>query len=314
MKKISSEVKIGAIVLVTVAIFIYLFNYLKGSDLFTKTDTYHIIYSQINGLQESSPVEINGYQAGVVQSIKFINDGSGRLSVAISVDKNFDLPTGTSANITTATLIAGMKIVLLFGDGPGIYKSGDTIPGVIATSIIDKFSEELEPIKGNITEMISKLDSLVLSLNELFSPEFNSDIQASINNVKNITGNLSEITGSEKEALKSSLEDLSKFTAMLSSNSGELDSTLKNLASISDTLASADLGKTLASLKNSMQTTDSILKNMSKGNGTAGKLMTDDSLYVNLSSSMKSLDQLLQDMKDHPKRYVHFSVFGKKDK
>lgn len=314
MKKISDEVKIGAIALVTIAVFIYLFNYLKGSELFTKTDTYHIIYSEINGLQESSPVEINGYQAGVVQNINFINDGSGRLAVSISVDKNFDLPKGTTAEITTATLIAGMKIVLSFGEGPGIYNNGDTIPGIIATSIIDKLSDEIEPIKGNITEMITALDSLILGLNELFSPEFNSDIHASINNVKNITGNLSEITSSEKESLKSALENISKFTDMLSANTGKLDTTLNNLAAISDTLASADLGKTLLSLKGSLQTTDSLLKNISKGNGTAGKLMTNDSLYVNLSNSMKSLDQLLTDMKDHPKRYVHFSVFGKKDK
>lgn len=314
MKRISNEVKIGAIALVTILIFIWLFTYMKGSELFTKTDTYHVIYSEIGGLQESSPVEINGYQAGVVQKIKFLNDGSGRLSVSISVDKDFDLPRGTKAQITTATLIAGMKIVLNFGDGPGIYQNGDTIPGVIAVSILDKVGNELLPLKGNITEMIVTLDSLILQLHMLFSPEFNADIHGTIANARKITADLGEVTGSEKEALKNAIGNLSQFTDMLAANTGELDSTLKNLSSISDTIAASDLGSSLASLKRSLNSADSLLKNLSDGNGSAGKLMTDDSLYTNLNSSMRNLDLLLQDLKEHPKRYVHLSVFGKKDK
>jgi phospholipid/cholesterol/gamma-HCH transport system substrate-binding protein len=314
MKKISSEVKIGAIALVTIGVFIWLFSFLKGTELFTKTDSYHIIYSAVGGLQESSPVEINGYQVGVVQGIKFINDGTGRLAVTISVNKNFDLPVGTTAEITTATLIAGMKIVLRFGEGPGTYKYGDTIPGYLAPSIIDKLGNEIAPLKGNITEMVSTLDSLVLQLHSLFSPEFNEDIHGTVTNARKITGDLGEITGAEKKSLSIALENLKKFTDMLAANSNKLDSTLKNLSSISDTLAAADLGHSLASLKGSLQLADSLLKNMNKGNGTAGKLMKDDSLYVNLNNSMKNLDLLLEDIRLHPKRYVHLSVFGKKDK
>jgi phospholipid/cholesterol/gamma-HCH transport system substrate-binding protein len=314
MRNISNEVKIGAIALVTIAVFIWLFNFLKGSELFTKTDTYHIIYSAVGGLQETSPVEINGYQAGVVQEIKFINDGTGRLAVTISVNKNFDLPVGTTAEITTATLIAGMKVVLVFGEGPGIYNNGDTIPGRVAVSLLDKVGNEIEPLKGSITEMVSTLDSLAIQLHKLFSPEFNADIQGTVANARHITGDLSEITGAEKKSIKEALENLTRFTDMLAANSSQLDSTLKNLESISDTLAAADLGRSLASLKNSLQSADSLLHNMNQGNGTAGKLMKDDSLYVNLNNSMKNLDLLLEDLRLHPKRYVHLSVFGKKDK
>lgn len=314
MKKISSEVKIGAFVLATIAVFIWLFTFLKGSELFTKTDTYHVIYSEIGGLQESSPVEINGYQAGIVQNIRFINDGSGRLAVSISVDKDFNLPTGTTAQITTASLIAGMKVVLQFGEGPGIYSNGDTIAGVLAVSIIDKVGNELSPLKATVTEMIVTLDSLVMQLHELFSPEFNADIHGTVANARKITGDLGEITGSEKAAIKTAIDNLKSFTDMLAANTGELDSTLKNLSSISDTLAAADLSGSLASLKKSLNSADSLLKGINNGEGTAGKLMTDDSLYANLNNSMKSLDLLLIDLKEHPKRYVHLSVFGKKDK
>ncbi len=314
MKILSKEVKIGAVALVTIAAFVLLFNFLKGTDLLSSTNTYHIIYDQISGLEESSPVEINGYRAGVVQNIKFINDGTGRLSVAITVNKNFSLPYGTTAEITTATLIAGMKIKLNMGESKEIYHNQDTITGIIATSIIDKLSGAITPLEGNISNIIVKLDSVVSSLNSLVTPQFTADIQSSVANVNGITANFREISDKEKDKLMSSIDDLNKFTAMLSANSSSFDSTIKNLGAISDTLASADLGTSLASLKNSLASMDSVLKNINKGEGTAGKLVTDDSLYTNLSNSLNSLDLLLQDLKDNPKKYVHFSLFGKKDK
>jgi len=281
--------------------------------LFTSTATYNIIYTEISGLKESSPVEINGYQAGIVQDIKFINDGTGRLAVSVSVDKDFDLPVGTTAEITTASLIAGMKIVLNMGNGNGIYHNHDTIQGILATSIIDRLSDQLSPVEGNITHMIIKLDSLITRIHDVFSPQFSSDIKASLDNVNGITADLREISDKEKEALMASINDLNKFTSMLSANSSSIDATLKNLASISDTVASSDLAGALGSLRSSLVSADSILSGLSTGNGTAGKLMTDDSLYSNLNNSLNSLDLLLQDMKANPKKYVHFSLFGKKD-
>jgi len=313
MKKISSEVKIGAVALVTIAVFFWLYSFLKGTELFTSTDTYHIVYNEISGLEESSPVEINGYQAGIVQDIRFINDGTGRLAVTISVDKDFDLPVGTTAEITTATLIAGMKIILNLGDSTEIYNNHDTINGYVARSIIDKLSESLAPLEGNITDMVVKLDSVIAKINDLFSDQFASDIQSTVANVNGITANLREITDKEKNALIASIDDLNKFTRMLSSNSSSIDGTLKNLSAITDTIASSDLSGSLASLRSSLMNVDSMLKDMTAGKGTRGNLITDDSLYINLNSSLHSLDMLLQDMKDHPKKYVHFSLFGKKE-
>jgi phospholipid/cholesterol/gamma-HCH transport system substrate-binding protein len=314
MKKISHEVKVGAVALITILAFILLFNFLKGSALFTSTDSYHIVYSNIAGLTESSPVEINGYQAGVVQDIKLINDGRGKLDVSISVDRNFNLPVGTKAEITTATLIAGMKIILRMGESSEMLHNHDTLEGYVATSIIDRLSQALTPLEDNIANMIVKLDSVISNINNLFTPEMTSDIRSAVNNVNDITANLKEISDKEKDELMASIEDLKKFTSMLSANSSSLDTSLKNIAAISDTVASADLSSTLASLKTSLLHINVLVDGMSKGEGSAGKLMTNDSLYTNLSNTLYSLDLLLQDMQLNPKKYVHFSLFGKKDK
>jgi phospholipid/cholesterol/gamma-HCH transport system substrate-binding protein len=312
MKKISNEVKVGVTALVTILVFIWLYNFLKGKDLFTSTSHYYAVYNQINGLAESSPVEINGYKVGVVQSINFVNDGSGRLVVKMSVAKGFNLPENTVAEVTTASLIAGMKIKLVFGEGPGIYKNEDTIPGRLAESIITKLEAELVPIKEKVTGMINVLDSVLSGINDIMSPEFRKNIQASMANLNHTTKNIDEIIGSKEAELKSMLSDLSKFSKMLSDNSAKLGGTINNLETISDTIAAADIYGTVMNLKTTLERTSKLMEGMNNGKGTAGQIFTNDSLYINMNNSLASLDLLFKDMKANPKRYVHFSLFGKK--
>ena len=313
MKKISNEVKVGATALITILVFIWLYNFLKGKDLFSSTASYYAVYDQINGLTETNPVEINGYKAGVVQSINFINDKSGRLLVKLSVNKSFILPENTVAEITTATLIAGMKIRMVFGNGPGVYSNGDTIPGRLAESILTKFETELVPIKDKVTGMITILDSVLLAINNVMTPEFTRNVRGSMANLNNTTKNIDEILGSKKADLKSILADLSKFSKMLADNSGKLDNTIGNLKTISDTLAAADLYSTIIELKATLEKTAVLMENLNKGKGTAGQLFTNDSLYISMTSSIRNLDLLIKDLKANPKRYVHFSLFGKKN-
>jgi phospholipid/cholesterol/gamma-HCH transport system substrate-binding protein len=314
MKKISNEVKVGVTALLTILVFIWLYSFLKGKNLFSSTNSYYAVYDQINGLAESSPVEINGYKVGVVQSIVFLNDGSGRLVVKMSVSKGFDLPKKTVAKVTTASLIAGMKIKLVFGGGPEVYKSGDTIPGILEEGILSKLGTELVPIKDKIISMIEVLDSVLASIHALINPELSKNLNGSMANLNHFTKNLDDVLGSREAELKSMLADLSKFSKMLSDNSGKLGTTLTNLETISDTLVAADLYTTVTNLKTTLEKTSQLMEGVNKGKGTAGQLFTNDSLYKSLNNGIASLDSLLKDVKANPKRYVHFSLFGKKNK
>jgi phospholipid/cholesterol/gamma-HCH transport system substrate-binding protein len=310
--KISHEVKVGAVALITIIAFILMFEFLKGTALFTSTDTYHIVYDNIAGLTESNPVEINGYQAGVVQDVKLINDGSGRILVSLSVDKHFNIPMDTEAEITTATLIAGMKIILRMGDSNEMCHNHDTLSGYVAASILDRLSSTITPLEGNITNMIVSLDSVISALNDVFTPGITADIRSTMANVSSVTSSLKEVSNSSKDELITAIEDLQAFTSMLSANSATLDSTIKNISGISDAVAAADMGATLGSLKSSLTNLEGIVKGISQGEGTAGKFIANDSLYTNLSNTLYNLDMLLRDMKENPKKYVHFSLFGKK--
>jgi len=307
MKKISNEVKVGATALITLLVFIWLYNFLKGKDIFSSTAHYYVVYNKVGGLAESSPVEVNGYKVGVVQAVRFIDPVSGRLLVTLSVDKDFKLPKNTIAEITTATLIAGMKIQFIYGEGPGFYSSGDTIPGRLALSVLVKVENEFVPLRDKMTSLISVLDSVIRSINDIMDPEFKKNLRNGIASLSNTAKAIDE------GELKGSLENINKFTRMLADNSDKMTSTFTNLQTVTDTLASADLYNSVNNLKASLEKGALLIENLNNGKGTAGQLMKNDSLYKNLSNSLASLNLLLKDMKENPKRYVHFSLFGKKN-
>jgi phospholipid/cholesterol/gamma-HCH transport system substrate-binding protein len=307
MKKISHEVKIGVTAFITILVFIWLYNFLKGKDLFSKSTQYYVVYDKVGGLAESSPVEVNGYKVGVVQSVRFLDPESGRLVVTLTVDKGFKLPRNTVAEITTATLIAGMKIQFIYGEGPGTYSSGDTIPGRLAESLIAKFENELIPLKNKLSDLISVIDSVIGSINDIIDPQFKTNLRSGVASLSNTARSIDEAE------LKATLENINRFTQMLAENSDKLTSTFTSLENIADTLAAADIYNSVNNLKSSLEKAAVLIENLNNGQGTAGQLMTNDSLYKNLSSSLGSLNLLLLDMKANPKRYVHFSLFGKKN-
>ncbi len=307
MKKITNEVKVGVTALLTIIVFIWLYNFLKGKEIFSSKAHYYVVYDKVSGLSESSPVEVNGYKVGVVQTIRFTDRESGRLLVVLSVDKGFRLPVNTVAEITTATLIAGMKVQLVYGNGPGTYSSGDTIPGRIAVSLISKLENELIPLRNKVESVILKMDTVLGSLNEIMNQEFRDNVNAGIESLRNT------VDGIDRADLGASIENMKKITGMLADNTSRINKTLENLESVTDTLASADLYNTVTSLKGGLEKMTLLIDNINNGKGSVGQFITNDSLYLNLNRSLADLDLLIQDLKTNPKRYVHFSMFGRKN-
>jgi phospholipid/cholesterol/gamma-HCH transport system substrate-binding protein len=312
MKKISNEVKVGATALLTIVVFIWLYNFLKGKDFLKNTAIYYTVYEKVGGLAESSPVEVNGYKVGVVQSVEFINATSGRLLAKFSVKKNFKLPRNTVAEIVPVSLLGGMKVQFDYGNGPGFYSEGDTIPGRLAESLIDKIDTEILPVKEKLANLVVVLDSVVSSVDEIMSPEFKKNFSGTLAHLNNTTASLDKVIGSKEKELSATVENISKFTKMLSDNSDKMNKTFSNLETISDSLAAADIYSAITNLKASLEKASTLIDNLNKGKGSAGQFLTNDTLYSNLSGSLESLNVLLKDMKSNPKRYVHFSVFGKK--
>ncbi len=312
MKKISNEVKVGGTALLTILVFIWLFNFLKGKDLLKSTAIYYTVYDKVGGLEESSPVEVNGFKVGVVQSIKFLNPTSGKLLAVFSVNKNFKLPKNTVAEIIPVSLLGGMKVHFVYGQGPGTYSEGDTIPGRLAESLSDKIDSELIPVKDKLASLITKIDTVMSSVSDVMDDDFKKNLSGTMSNLNGTTKSINNVLGSKEKELKATLDNITRFSKMLSDNSDKMGKTFTNLESISDTLAAADIYGSVSKLKASLENAALLMNNMNDGKGTAGQLLTNDTLYTNITNSLESLNLLLQDMKANPKRYVHFSVFGKK--
>lgn len=312
MKKISKEVKVGVTTLLTIVIFIWLYNFLKGKDLFSNSAYYYTVYDEIGGLAESSPAEVNGYKVGIVQKIYFLDAGSGRLVVVFSINKGLKLPKKTVAEIVPISLLGGMKVQFVFGAGPGFYAEGDTIPGRLAASLIKTIESELIPVTDKLSKLITTLDSVTSSVNEIMNEGFKKNLSETLANLNSTTGSLDNIIGSKEAELKATLDNVNKFTKMLSDNSASMSGTINNLETISDTLASADIFTSISNLKTSLEKTSVMINNLNNGKGTAGQFLTNDTLYINMTNSLESLNLLLKDLKSNPKRYVHFSIFGKK--
>jgi len=312
MKKISNEVKVGVTALLTIIVFVWLYNFLKGKDFLSDSAIYYTVYDKVGGLAESSPVEVNGFKVGVVQSIDFIDAESGRLLAVFSVDKNFKIPKNTVAEIVPVSLLGGMKVQFVYGNGPGTYAEGDTIPGSLAASLTDQVEKEFLPVKDKIANLVIVLDSVASSVNDIMDADFRSDLRGTLSNINSATASLDKVMGTEEKELKSIIENINKFSQMLSDNSAKMSKTFSNLESITDSLAAADIYSTVLNLKTSLENASVMIDNMNDGKGTAGQLLTNDTLYTNLNNSLASLNALLVDMKADPKRYVHFSVFGKK--
>ena len=313
MKKISNEVKVGAATLLTLVVFIWLFNFLKGKDLLRTTANYYSVYDRIGGLEESSPVEVNGHKVGIVQSIEFLDPASGKLLVTFSVRKDFSIPKNTIAQVVPVSVLGGMKVQFIYGNGPGFYSQEDTLQGRCDAALTETIERELMPLKDKISGLLVSLDTVMSSVNDIMDSDFKRDLRGTMANLESTTGGLERTMGSKEKELKSIIDNLNKFSKMLADNSGSMGKTFSHLEEITDTLAAADIYGSVNRLKSSLEKTSVMLDNMNKGKGTAGQLLTNDSIYVNLSASLESMNLLLKDMKENPKRYVHFSLFGKKD-
>lgn len=306
--KISREVKVGALVVSGIALFIYGFNYLKGTDLISSSDVFYTEYDNVEGLVPSTPVTINGLSVGKVTDITFKDDGSGKLLVKLVVDSDFEFSKNSRAELYETGLIGGKAIAIVPAfDGAENAEDGDKLEGGIKAGLSELVNQRLTPLQEKIETMMLEADVLLKNLNSVFDDKTKANLRNSIAGLNTIVQNF-------KDASKS-------FDMLVVSNEQKLNSTLENVDNISsnlskttEQLAEADLKATMAKLEATIQNFNAISSKIEQGEGSIGKLLKDEGLYNNLEGASLQLEQLLQDMKLNPKRYVHFSLFGKKPK
>lgn len=304
--KLTKETKIGIIAVITFALLIWGFNFLKGKNIIVTSNYYFAVYDHIDGLEEASPVMLSGFKIGVVETIKFHKQQRDKLVVRFSVDKDIKLPVNTIAVIEPATIIAGKIINLKFSESTQFHSKGDTLIGEVKPGL----ESQLIPIKDKAEQLISSLDSVL----SIFDAERRQGLKNSLDNIENITGDLSGLVAEEKQKLAKILTNFESISNNLKNNNEKISTVLANFSSISDSLAQANIKTTVLNANKTLAELGDIAGKINNGEGTVGLLINNDSLYVNLNQLAADLDKLVIDLNENPKKYVHFSLFGKKDK
>lgn len=305
--KLSKEVKTGILTLSSILLFIYGYSYIKGSDIFDSSRIFYVSYQNVEGLDNSARVTINGLAVGKVKSINLVNKEGG-LIVSFSVDREFNFSRNSIIRIYSSSLIGGKQLaIILDNETNNIAKSGDTLKGEIEKGMLEVMTGGLKPLEQKVLTTLSNLDSLVLNLTDVLDDETRLNLKESIVSLNQTMNSFKEASGNLNSLIKTNKEKLNNTFA-------NLEIASENFAKLSDSLAQIETGKMVKDLEIILSRFNSILEGIENGEGSIGKLLKDDKLYDNLEGASKQLELLLEDMKLHPKRYVHFSLFGKKSK
>lgn len=300
MNFLTKEVKIALVAITGLVLLFFGLNFLKGMKVFSSQNTYYIKFSDISGLTPSTPIYANGFRVGVVKDVVFDYDNADNLKVAVDIDKKLTIPGGTSAEIVS-DMLGNVQVKLLLGNdrkhpmGHGAVIEGRTNDGTIG---------QVKDMIPAIEKMLPKLDSIMTTLNTLLA---DPAVAQSMHNVETVTANL--VTSTNE--LNRLMAGLNRDVPAMTQRANRL---LDNTNTVAGNLAKVDLEQTMQKVNTTLDNVKQFSEELNSNNGSLGLLMHDRSLYNNLNSTMRSADSLLTNIRENPKRYVHFSVFGRKNK
>ena len=302
--RLTKEVKTGILAIGAILLLIFGYSFLKGTNLLEKNREFFVKYQNVEGLAIAAPVTINGLTVGKVQDIKFANE-KGSLIVKFSVERDFDFSKSSIVRIYSAGLIGGKSLGIFPQYDSEIAKSGDTLVGDIEDGMLSAVTKALGPLEKKVTNTLATVDTLLFSFNDVVDDKTRKNLKEAIENLNKTLNSFSGVSDNMNRILANNTNKLDNtFT--------NLDRTANNLGTLTDSLAKLETGKIVEDLQDVVDKMNKIVTGIDNGEGSMGKLLKDDKLYENLEGASRQMEDLIQDLKLNPKRYVHFSVFGKK--
>ena len=304
---ISKELRVGIVVIISLGLFYYGFNYLKGSNIFKTGSFYYAEYPNVNGLSVDDPVFTKGFRVGKVSSTK-LNMETGKILVQLQItNEEIKIPTNSEAIIASSGLLGGKEINLKLGDSQEYLEINDTLSSDTEGDLIDSFTSSLEPFEKSAMDAVTSIDSVMKLVQSVLNQKNRdaldhglTDLSITLSNLNSASAGLDNLIATEKGKLSNIITNLNTMS--------------KNLSAFSDTLTNMEIKQTIDEANLALSNANKILTKINEGEGTMGQLVNNDTLYMNLESVSKNLDKLMIDFQEHPKRYVHFSLFGKKEK
>ena len=306
----SKELKTGIVLILIIIAFFWGFNFLKGQDIFKPSSRYFmVVYSNVGGLTEASLVTINGLKVGQVDDIDFLDlpEKRGQLVVRFSMDNDFEFTKNSIVKIYSPNPLSGSNLAIIPSYKGDAAVSGDYLKGEIESSLFTSIGEKLDPIQAKMENVIVSADTLFQRINNVLDQKTSESIKRSVKgleltivDVRKTLSSVNSMIDSNAISFKETLENTKSITS--------------NLTKITDTLANSNLGEIMRKAEMTLTSVNSLLDGIDKGKGSIGKFVNDDAMYTNLTNVSKELEELLREMKLNPKRFVHFSLFGKRAK
>lgn len=307
--KISKEVKVGLLAVISLMMFYFGFRFLKGSDFFSSNNQYQVIYDNIDGLTASNPIQINGLSVGRVKSIQILQNRNNRLLVTLELNKDIRVTQGTRAFLADDGLLGGKLIQLNINPTKPVLESGSMLVAAKETGLSALIREKTLPVLNNVDSLTYQLNRIIGQFDQT-GVVLNQTLRSASAGVRTLDLTIAE----NRAGLKATLNNVSRLSSSLVETEKQLKPILAKANTFADSLQGLQMKQTLATVNRTVGNLQRILADINSGRGSLGKLTSDDQLYRNVNATTASLEKLLTDLRENPKRYVHFSLFGRKDK
>ncbi len=306
--RISREIKTAILVIASILLFIWGYYFLKGRDLFTDYKHVYVQYDNIEGLALSAPVTINGFVVGKVNAFE-IDKKTGKLTVELQIKGDFPISKSSVSELySPSPFLGGKQIAIVPNLSDNVLiEEGDYLRASNKAGLTDQLADQIKPIKEKVERLLDNTDKLMQNLNQVLDEKTKQNLRSSI---ANLNETLAEFKGASEKVNDMLAENKQKIGSTIVN----FDKTSANFAKISDTIAKADIGKTIRKMESTLASVDKIMSDLNSGKGTMGKLIKDETLYNNFAKTSKELELLLQDLRLNPTRYINVSLFGKKNK
>lgn len=308
--KISNEAKIGALTVIAIALLVIGFNLLKGRNLLSHTKTLYAFYSNVNGLAPANPVRVNGLQIGSVSDLSVTDQNAGRIRVKLSIQPGINIPQNSVASIVSSDVLGAKSVVISFGNANVYLQNNDTIQSGPASSLTSDLLGDLKPLSGKIQDALTSLDTVLNDLHTSLDNQTRNNLKSSISELNTTMKNFTKVSA----RLDSVVNNVNDITLNLKNNKDTINHILGNTQRFTASLASADIKGTVQDLHKSIDQLNELMTKVNSGQGSLGLLVNNKKLYNNLQAVSYNLNLLTEDLRLNPQRYIHFSVFGKKNK
>ena len=317
-----NEVKVGIIVVLAIALFVYGFNFLKGHNIFNPERKLYAVYPKIDGLIEANPLLLNGFKIGQVKKIELLPaDKKNMILVTFILNSDVKIPVKSIAKIFSSDLLGSKAVEVVPSEQLLYVSNGDTLLSQSDDDLKTAVNKQIQPLQKKAEDLISSIDSVMFVVKEVLNANVRQNLISSFESIKNTiialertTYQLDTLMGAERYAIASIIQKTNSIVSNIEKNNEKISQAISNFNSISDSLAKSNLKKTVEETNVALAGVNKIINQINSGKGTAGKLINSDSLYISLSKSSEDLDKLLKDLRINPERYVHISVFGRKDR